>query len=69
MIQLRLTMNLSVASWNQKVQTYYTGNFSCVDGYFMMEREIGYYLIYDKRCSFVSWAIIHGQKFRSISSH
>ena len=35
-------------------QTYYTGNFSCVDGYFMMEREIGYYLIYDKRCSFVS---------------
>ena len=34
-----------------------TGNFSCVDGYFMMEREIGYYVTYAFLPSLMTWSL------------
>ena len=34
-----------------------TGNFSCVDGYFMMEREIGYYVTYAFLPSLMTWLL------------
>lgn len=34
-----------------------TGNFSCAYGYFMMEREIGYYVTYAFLPSLMKWLL------------